>query len=192
MRRVDSLEKSLMLWGIGDKRRRGRQRRIWVDGITDSMDMSLGKFWELVTDRVAWHAVIHGFAKSQIWLSDWTELNWHTIKGFRIVNKTKVEFYGIPFLSIWYTNVGNLISGSSSSTESSLSIRKFSVHVLLKPSLKNFEHYLTSMWNKRNCIKVGTFFWHCFSLGLVWKLTFSNIVAIAEFSKFAGILSAAL
>ena len=84
MQRFDSLEKTLMLGKIEDGSRRGRQRMRWLDGITDSTNMSLSELRELVMDWEAWHAAIHGDAKSRTWLSDWTELNWTELKPVKL------------------------------------------------------------------------------------------------------------
>ena len=109
MWRVDSLEKTLILRGIGGRRRRGQQRMRWLDGITDSLDMSLSKLWELVTDREAWRAAIHGVAKSRTRLSNWIELNWYFFTKKEIASHSSIVAWRIP----WTKEPGGLWSMGS-------------------------------------------------------------------------------
>ena len=120
----------------------------------------------------------------------------HTVKVFGVVNEAELDvFLENPSFSYDPMDVGNLISGFSAFSKSNLQIWKFSVHVLLKPSLKDFEYYLASMWNEGNCTIAWTFFgiaflWHCLFIGM--KTDLFQALASVEFSKFAGMQSAAL
>ena len=122
-------------------------------------------------------------------LSEFSTVYCDPHKGFGIVNKAEIDVF--MELSCFFhdpADVGNLVSGSSAFSETTLNNWKFTVHILLKPGLENFEHYFTSVWDVCNCAVV----WAFFGIAFLWdwkKLTFSSPVGTAEFSKFAGILS---
>ena len=117
MRRVDSLEKTLILGGIGGRRRRGQQRMKWLDGVTDLMDMNLSKLWELVMDREAWHAVITAVTKSRTQLSDWPELNKYLLQCVTVVQlPSHVQNFATPW------NATHLVSLSFTTSQSVLKL----------------------------------------------------------------------
>ena len=148
MRRVDSLEKTLMLEGIGGRRRRGWQRMRWLEGITDSMHMSLGELWELVMDREAWRAVIHGVAKSWTKWLNWTELDLNEALHFpwRALQS--------PFLLFWLSSALGLrlilLLSSSISPEYSRSCRHASEQCPPFPSFLYFLGYFSSTIGRRS------------------------------------------
>ena len=163
---------------------------IWNQSIVPCLVLTVASWpaYRFLKRQVRWSGIPN-------YLRIFHSLLWSTqAKGFNVVNKAEVDVF-LEFSCFFYdpVDVGNLISGSSVFSKSSLYIWKFSVYILLKRSLKDFEHYLVSMWNELNCKTVWTFFNIAFLWDWVrWKLTFSSPVATAEFSKFADILCAAL
>jgi len=174
MGRVDSLEKTLMLGGIGGRRRRGQQRMRWLDSVTDSINMSLGELRELVMDREAWRAAIHRVAKSQTRLSDWTELNWTELcfGALALLLQTLCNMHNINIMALGYKSVskrGNFYLGQEVSPliyiKSTWGIKCRLLHLISRDSDS------ADLWwgsNITNCKLLDSFKW------MAWLFFFSE------------------